>query len=1078
MKYFSKLGLDKRFQTTRLFVVLVIWLSQAAFAQGGANASLYGTVSDSTGATVSGAKVTATNLGTNRSWTTVTNDSGSYLFADLPIGQYKVGAEAGKSQFAPFEVTGLTLAVAQSALQNIVLKPGTVQEAVTVTAATPMVDSESAGTKDTTQRQFVDDLPLIDRDVSALETIQAGTGNATVNGDLTVNGGRPGHNQFELNGTTVNNPQYSQLQFSGLKSAPSLPSPDAVEEFTIVKNGYEAQYGRADSGQVIIATRSGTNQFHGSAFDYLRNNALDARPYFADSKTPYRRNIFGGTFGGPVQKDRIFFFGSYQGTRTTASPNSGVENIVPTQDERNGDFSALATPIIDPTTNQPFQGNVIPSARLSPISQSLLKALVPLPNGPNGELVYAPTGKFSDNQGIGKVDVALTDNDHLSGSYFINRSTNLSNTGLPTLFDGLDLSHQVITVNETHNFSPNLLNDLSIGGLHYSYNEAPAVAGDPTMNTYGATYYIPPGGHSLSLNVSGNLSISDGVPSERPSQFIQVQDSVHWVKGNHSFIFGGSADRARTWTHTRYIQAGTFGFNGYASGNGVADFMLGLPSSFGQNSGAYLPYTGSDYAIYAQDTWRATRDFTVNYGLRYAPAIYQTLDNGENANFIPGEQSTVFPGAPLSLVYKGDPGIHGNSLHAPDWKVFDPRVGIAWSPFGHSNWVVRSSFGVFHEMPLTFTVDNSLAPPFTSSSVLNTPNYANPWQGMTDPFPFTPVLPTSSLAARQNAQFLPDVILGDFISPSAKIPTSFQWNLAIQHQLSRHDGVEIAYVGAHTYRMLLTNDPNAPVYIPGQSTQSNIDSRRPYGPAIGEVLENEPIGSSNYNSLQITYRHDFAYGLTVLADYTWEKTLTISGNDFDQSTTIHDPFNLRSWYGPADFDVPHTLNVAYAWKVPWLASSRGVGAYLAKGWVVSGVARAASGTPITILSGVDNSLSGYGDDYADQVGNPKLSSSRSRTQEVQEWFNTQAFVVNALGTYGDSRRGAVRGPGSFTWDMSFVRQFPITERLRLEYRFDGSNIFNHTVLSNPNNNVSSAGFGTIQGAGNPRILQMALRVAF
>lgn len=314
-------------------------------------------------------------------------------------------ADAKQSQFAPFEVTGLTLVVAQSALQNIVMKPGTIQEAVTVTAATPMVDTESAGTKDTTERQFVDDLPLIDRDVSALETIQAGTGNATVNGDLTVNGGRGGHNEFELNGLTINNPQYSQLQFSGLKSAPALPNPDAVEEFTIVKNGYEAQYGRADSGQVIVATRSGTNQFHGSAFDYLRNDVLDAQPYFASSKTPYRRNIFGGTVGGPIFKDKIFFFGSYQGTRTTASPNAGVQNIVPTQDERNGDFSALVTPIIDPTTGQPFPENTIPTNRLSAISQNLLNALVPLPNGPNGELVYAPSGTASDDQGIGKIDI-------------------------------------------------------------------------------------------------------------------------------------------------------------------------------------------------------------------------------------------------------------------------------------------------------------------------------------------------------------------------------------------------------------------------------------------------------------------------------------------------------------------------------------------------------------------------------------------------------------------------------------------------------------------------------------------------
>lgn len=1060
-----------------LSVLLFLLPAHAVFGQAGASASMYGTVSDQTGAVMPGVNVTATNLGTDRSWTSVTNGSGAFLFVDLPIGQYKI--DAVMQGFTSFEVTGLTLAVAQSALQNIVMRPGTSTQTVEVTAATPMVDTESAGTKGTIERQFVNNLPLIDRDVSVLETIQAGTGNATVNGDVTINGGRGGHNEFQLNGLTVNNPQYSQLQFNGQKTAPSLPNPDAVQEFTVVKNGYEAQYGRADSGQVIVATRSGTNQFHGSAFDYLRNNALNARPYFAPNKTPYRRNIFGGTVGGPVLKNKVFFFGSYQGNRTTASPNAGVENRVPTQAQRNGDFSALGTPIIDPMTGKPFPGNTIPMSRLSSITQNLMNALVPLPNAPNSGLIYAPASTYSENQYIGKVDVVLTSKDHLSGAVFIDKSTNLSNTGLPKLFDGINLSHEIVSVDEIHNFSHSMLNDFTLGGLRYGYTEAPGTAGNPTMVTYGSKYYIPPGGESLNVLVQGNMNVNDGVPSNRPSQFLQLQDNFHWVRGNHSFIFGGSANRARTWTNTRFYQSGGFVFNGFATGNAVADFMLGLTASFSQDSGAYLPYTGQDYAVYAQDTWRVTPNFTLNYGLRYAPALYQTLNSGENSNFIAGEKSVVFPGAPLSLVYKGDRGIDGNSLHSPDWKVFDPRIGIAWTPYEGASWVLRSSFGVFHEMPLTFTVDNSLSPPFTGSFAVHAPpNLANPWQGLTDPFPFKPVLPSSPLSEREAATFFPGAGLGDFISPDAEIPTSLQWNLAIQNQLSKNDGIEVAYVGAHDYRMLLTNDPNPPTYIPGKSTEANIDSRRPYGPLLSEVLMNLSVGSSNYNSLQVTYRHEVGYGLTVLANYTWEKTLSIANQDFDQTTTIHNPFDLTSLYGPADFDVPQTLNVAYAWALPWLASSHGIGAYLAKGWLVSGLARAVSGTPVTIYSGVDNSISGYGDDFADQVGNPALPGGRSRTQQINEWFNTNSFKVNAIGTYGDTRRGVLRNPGGLYWDMSFVRQFPIYDRLNLQYRLDGSNIFNHTVLGNPDSTVSSPGFGIIGSAQNPRILQMALRIVF
>ena len=289
-----------------LLIALAVCPSPAVFGQAGVNASIYGTVSDSSGAVIPGVKVTATNVGTNISWSNVSNADGYYLIPDLPIGQYRV--EAAREGFDTFQATGLTLSVAQSARVDVLMRPGTTTQSVTVSGGAPMVDTESAAVKGNVGPQFIDQLPLINRDISALETIEAGTGNQTVSGQLTVNGDRGGHNEFQLNGLTVNNPQFTQLQFSNLPVA-TFPNPDAVQEFTLIRNGYEAQYGRNEGGQVIVVTRSGTNQFHGSAYDYLRNNALDARSFFAANKTPYRRNIFGGSLGGHIRKDKLFFLG-------------------------------------------------------------------------------------------------------------------------------------------------------------------------------------------------------------------------------------------------------------------------------------------------------------------------------------------------------------------------------------------------------------------------------------------------------------------------------------------------------------------------------------------------------------------------------------------------------------------------------------------------------------------------------------------------------------------------------------------------------------------------------------------------
>jgi hypothetical protein len=1065
------------------------------FAQTGGHASLYGTVIDSSGASIAGAKVTVTNLGTNRSWIFVSNSDGNYVVPDLPIGQYKVDVE--QSGFAPFEATGFTVVEAQNTRADVILQLGTAKETVTVTAGAPLVDTQSQGVQGSVGREFMDELPLIDRNITTLETIAAGT-NTNANGNLTTNGVRPGHNEYQLDGISVDNPQ-----FTIISTDPTYPNPDAVQEFTLLTNGYEAQYGRNIGAQVIVATRSGTNQLHGSASDYLRNNVLDAQSFFANSAhqpiTPYKRNIFGATLGGPIKKDKLFFFGSYQGTREIATPSAGVENVVPTQAERDGDFSALSAPVIDPLTGLQFPGNKIPQPRWEPFTQNIL-SLVPLPNGPAGELIYAPASKVSDNQFVGKIDAIVKSKDHLYGSFYIDRPDQTVNDGLPALNTTLHLHHTAVSLHEIHSFTSNLLNDFGFGGIYYEYTNLPDVAGNPSMATFGAKYFIPPGIGGVTpiyTQIIGNANINDGAPSLRNSQLVQGIDNLTWIKGNHTFVFGGSGNQGRTWTLTNYRRGGEFQFNGYASGNAVADFILGVPSFFEQDGGAYIDHTGQDYAVWAQDTWRARRNLTVNIGLRWAPTFFEGQKLGTNSNFIKGEKSTIFPNAPAGLVYQGDPGVpKDGSYRPPIWDVFEPRLGIAWTPFGHSNWVVRSSVGEFHEPPMTFVVDNNLAPPFTYNAFYHTPipftaapgGMENPYQAadISDPFPFTPVSSFAPLAQRQAVTFALPLSLGDYIEPNASVPVGFQWNLFVQHQFSQNDGVEIGYVGSRSYRELYDYDPALAIYIPGLcdgtpcSTETNIQSRRLLGPAFTTGYQMSSMGYANYNALQITYRHKVGYGLTLNANYTYSRSMNIGQNANEDISVIHDPLDLRQNYGPTDTDQPNIINVSYAWTVPFFASGQGVGGRLVKGWIFSGIARHASGYPVTILSGVDNSLSGEGYDYADVVPNTgwKLTGGRSRGQEVKQWFNPQAFTVNAVGTYGDAARNIVRGPGGLTWDVSLFRDFHLWERVRLQYRLDGSNILNHPVLTSVSNTVTSSNFGAATGTGNPRILQMALRVIF
>lgn len=1096
---------------------LLLSMQPGAWAQ--STGSIRGTVVDKTGSAIPGAVVTATEASTGISRKDAANGSGIFVFPDLPIGTYTLQITA--SGFATQNRPGLSLLTGQVIDLPITLSVGSQTQVVTVTSEVQSIETSSSTIAQSVTQKQMEDLPLNGRNPLQLTTLTAGTVLTTVgtesgqedNTGLSVNGLRVTEDNYTLDGGLYVNRFFD--------SVPIMPNPDALEEFTIQAANYDASHGGAGA-LVQLSTRAGTNQLHGSAWEFLRNTVLDSRNYFQKAVPPFKLNQFGGTVGGPVfRSEKAFFFFSAEDLQQRSSPNP-IAIEVPTQAELGGDFSALAAQgvaLFNPATGQPYGGDIITTPMdplASAVNTQYLAAAeavaVPAANGTYGIFDSTSNSNIDSTQYLIRMDYNVTRNDHFSGRYFYNEDNFQRAFNAPLGFYAENLfRNQSLTLSDAHVFSNTLTGAVYVSGFRSGRTQIPEAPGLKTLQSLGMN--APFGSPTESLvpfpgvrcNISGFVDVfSGGALTQDPTSF-DVNGQFVKLLHTHTLTFGGAIERTRIDADDYSYTPGDNTFNGQRtqappgaalpagyqkSGNAIADFYTGYESTFFQDNGRKFYLREIRPSLYLQDDWKAARNLTLNLGLRWDPWM-PPIDNNDTlvgfdvAN--PHFQSTVAPGAPQGMTFKGDPGVTA-SIYKNNFKDFAPRVGFAYNLFGTGRTVVRGAYGLFYGFPegLLYQRTDAMQPVDLYLEIPNPPQWDSVYTGYAggDPFPRSHITPS------QFSSYTFDLpVSGGVLNPASHVEYTQDYNLAVEQDLGREFFLSVAYVGNHAEHIMSSRQFNPAVYTPNSGdTVANENSRRLY-PGLAAVEFADAYEYELFNSLQVNVRHRVSHGLTLLSNIVWSKGIDNVSGANEGNDGPPNPFNLQSGRGVSDFDqaIRFTTSVNYAFPTFHLNRAAGI---LANGWQVNGIVNVQTGLPITLTSGVDNSLSGVGNDYADFV--PGVSPARpAGASRITEWFNPAAFTKNALGTFGDVPRNYLRGPGYDDVDLSVFKDIASEHRIHGQFQAEAFNAFNHTNLANPTSTVSSGTFGEITGTssstgsvnipsvvGSPRIFQFGAKVIF
>jgi hypothetical protein len=1083
------------------------------------SASIRGTVLDQTGGTVSGATVKAINTDTGLQRFTTSDSHGAYSLLELPVGHYRL--QVGASGFKKYVQDGILLVVNQAATVPVRLDVGSPTQQVEVTADAPVIENTSTNLGQTVGEREILDLPLNGRQFTQLGLLQTGVvpltpGLLEAGGSLragqayAVNGQRPESNNFLIDGAD----NFDTVD-GGFVMEPPV---DAIAEFRILTHTANAEFGHSTGSTTNIITRSGSNEFHGSLWDFVRNNAMDAKSFFADSVEPLQRNQFGGVFGGPIKKDKTFFFLYYEGVRDQQGETT--RTTVPSNAERSGNFADQCT-VLGGTFNsqgmcsnpngqllnffvpnnsppQPVPFNQLPA--INPLSQTLLN-YYPLANF--GPFTYVDTLMMTSNSdqfGV-RVDHYLTSRDTLNFRYSFSQANEvdpLSSIGadVPGFPVGQDQRNQNFVATETHTFSPSL-----IGVLRASYLRNKFLLGENINHTDPASLgfqYAPSLESAIGppfVQIGGYASVGDPITGPRNTyqNTFDYSGSLTWVTGPHQVKFGGGYEYDQINVLQGIATNGFFVFSTFPFSNAFASFLFGQPVVFLQGGGNfYRGLRGQAFNLYGQDTWKLSQRFTVNYGLRYeVPSPYTEIHNYQNL-WIPGRQSVVFPSAPEGLLYPGDPGVP-RGLIPTDRAAVAPRVGFAWDVTGTGRWVVTSAYGIFYDPYYTGPggplQDAISAPPYLQTPQVSTPNFADPFNGQ-NPFNGAFAQPMTLLV----------------LNPHLRLPYAQDWNLNIERAIGSDWLLEVGYIGTKGTKLPRFIEANPSVYVPGDSTQDNADQRRLYSgctltgtapctySSVGEIAG---IADSSYNALQVSLKKRFSHGLSMLASYTLSKTLddvssfNITGSASQsvagENDLAQNPFDVKSEWGRSMFDARHRLVVSYQWNLPWLSHSQNWYGHILGNWQVNGITTLMSNTPFTVYDSSDPSeqgsapeISGFFSSRPNIVGNPNagVCPGGIPIRTPQCWFNTSAFAHAAIGQFGDVGRNTMDGPAFQQWDFSALKNIPIHENVNLQFRAEIFNIFNNVNFELPNNDINSPGFGQIEAAQPGRIVQLALKFMF
>lgn len=1094
-----------------------------------------GTVFDPSGAVVSSAKVTVTQAETGFVRVASSDSQGEFTIVELPIGHYRVEAEV--AGFQKFLQENITLDVNQSVTISVRLKLGqAAQIDEFISADAPLLETTSSSLGKTVDEREIQGLPLNGRHFTQLGTLQPGVapmtaGLSAAGGSLrdgqayAVNGQRPESNNFLIDGAD---------NFNNVDGGFVMEPPvDAIAEFRILTHTANAEFGHSTGSTTNIVTRSGTNNYHGSLWEFLRNDAFDAKSFFAQSVEPLKRNQYGGTFGGPVKRDKTFLFLYYEGLRERAGETR--EATVPSEAERGGDFGEVCTigvhgvfdsngNCVDPVTtaflpqgqifnefaNAPVPYNQLPFP-INSVSQNLLQYF-PLPNA--GENTFVSTlNKSTDNDQFGvRLDHYVSSRDVLNFRYIFSQGNILdplstAGANVPGFPVGEDHRSQNFVATETHTFSPNLVGLARVSFLRnrFLFEEHINHTRPDNLFAYPATLDAALG--LPFIQFAGYASIGDPITGPRNSydSDLDFSSSLTWIRGRHEMKFGGGYTYDRLNVLQGIASNGFYVFIPVPFSDAFASFLFGQPYIFLQGGGDFSRnLRGHAVNFYAQDTFKVSSRLTVNFGLRYEiPFPYTEQKNRQNL-FAAGRQSQVFPNAPPGLLYPGDSGVP-KGLIPTDMRAFAPRLGLAWDPTGSGKWLISSAYGVFFDPyytgqggPLQTPIS---APPYLQTTLLNFPDFADPYNGG-NPFAQQFATPMTLLT----------------LDPRLRLPYAQDWNLNVQRSLGSSWLVEVGYVGTKGTKLPRFIEANPAVFVPGVdgsgnplTTQNNAIQRRLYSgctladppsaciySSIGEIAGNS---NSTYHALQTSLRKRFTEGFSMLASYTYSKTLddvssfNITGSASQSTAGENDlaqnPFDLRAEHGRSLFDARHRFVISYQWDLPFFNHTQEWYGKLLGGWQVNGITTFQTGTPFTVYDSAGVSagggapeISGFPSDRPDLVGDPTKGtcSNGAHTGTPDCWFNPGAFQqldpTTQIGQFGDAGRNIVTGPGIQQWDFSALKNFRFMESKDLQFRAELFNIFNHANFGVPVNDMNSSNVGQIQTSQPGRLVQFALKFSF
>ena len=1149
--------------TLGLLLVLGVSVAHASVT-----ASISGTVTDPTGAVMPGVSVVVLNTDTGIQTTTQTNTAGFYNFPALPTGHYEI--KITEKGFEEYRQTGLVLDVNTALRIDATMKVGAVSEEVSVTSTAVHVETSNTQMGEVIGNTKMTTLPLNGRSYTDLLALQPGVAPATsyegsgmaVSGNLdpgalSVSGQRESANGFIVNGGNAEDRLYNNTAI--------IPNLDSIAEFRILTNNADAEYGAYTGGLINVVTKQGTNQFHGDAFEFVRNPHLDSRNFFSPSRATLHQNIFGGTAGGPVMRDKVFFFADYQGTRLVQGQDTGLI-AVPSAQDRSGnlsDVTSLLTKAVNGTawantlsqrlgytvTNgEPyytsgctsssqcvFPNAVIPQSAISPPAEFLEK-YIPLPNSGSDFTTSAYKETLRDDKGSGRID-ANTRLGMVSAYYFIDDDflvNPYASDNVPGFASGNNGRAQIMNVGITKSMGATAVNELRLGYMrNVQFSGTPVGGLGPTLSQEGFTGIFamnpsyegvePIGFSNYNIGVANNfLRVFDNT--------YNLADNFSKVIGTHTLKFGGAFSYDQVEYRFALNLNGSFGFTGIETGFDFADFLIGAPASYSQ--GLQLPvYARSrSYDLYAQDSWRATHNLTLNYGLRWEVSSPWWEAHNEWEALIPGCQSKEFPGSPMGWCFPGDPGIP-STLAPTRYNNFAPRLGLAYSPHANGGFLgkllggggqtsIRAAFGVYFntienrileqesgDAPYGYWWGPSYLPDFQDPFVIRTSG-VNEGQRFPVPVPPLNVSPSNPDTSLNWAQFVPIGSSPAFFHDN-RLPYAEHYDFSIQRQFGSATILSVSYVGTQAHRLLATVEANPSNPALCESLMAvgcgpDAEDAGPFETATGPVYTvrspynnvvkgltglteafssngyMSTMANSNYNALEVTLRRTLGRA-EFLAAYTYSKSLdNASGNGLGQGDNIN-PIDARITKALSAFNVAQNFVLSYSYRIPFdkLPGPK----RLTNGWAFNGITRFATGFPVYIYENDDNSMlgtsgTGQGNDI-DEPNRAPGSLDFKDPRTGQRYFNTSLFTKEAVGQLGSSSRRFFGGPGWNNFDLSLTKDLKLTESKSLQFRAEFFNAWNHAQFQAPTGLVNStATFGVVTGANSPRIGQVAMKFFF